>query len=46
MYPLIPPDNNPTWSLIVAMIAASPRWPWVWAGLVLLGVVLTRRQQA
>ncbi|MEU7022204.1 hypothetical protein ABZ990_16280 [Streptomyces sp. NPDC046203] len=44
MSPLTTPDQpseSHTWTLIGAMIAASPQQPWIWALLVSTGMVLS-----
>ncbi|MDT9683129.1 hypothetical protein RND61_13755 [Streptomyces sp. TRM76323] len=33
----------PVWGLVIAMIAASGYRPWVWAALVVAGVLLSRK---
>ncbi|MFC4329191.1 hypothetical protein ACFPC0_15495 [Streptomyces andamanensis] len=35
------PSNPPIWTLIAAMIAASPDRPWVWVALLAAGAVIT-----
>ncbi|WP_175548632.1 hypothetical protein [Mangrovactinospora gilvigrisea] len=39
------PEGNLIWVLICAMISASPQRPWIWALLMLIGVVVTRRRE-
>ncbi|MFH8220653.1 hypothetical protein ACH4C2_20210 [Streptomyces sp. NPDC018057] len=35
------PSNPPIWTLIAAVIAASPDHPWAWVALLTAGAVIT-----